>query len=148
MYSARPSILEDYNRTVGALSSAIPAILYVLMALPALVEETSLLIWSFIQFVPLIIAGYYMDVVAKSKAFSKLRQREWILVIIVWIILFPIARISGIIASDLLVIGRLTYSASQLIPFILLSLILGAIYGFFFISAYLYLLKVVGWKRR
>ena len=148
MYSSRASIIKDYNRIVGALSSSIPALLYILMALPALYSEASLLIWSSIQFIPLIVAGYYMDVVAKFKAFSKLRQREWILVIVVWVILFPIARISGIIASDLLVIGRLTYTASQLIPFILLSLILGAIYGFFFISAYLYLLKVVRWKRR
>lgn len=142
------SLIGNYNRKIGALCSSIPAILYILMSLPGLYTESVIMIWSAIQFIPLVFAGYFLDILAKSRIFRLIRGREWITIILTWVILFPIARISGIVMSDLLIIGYLTYSLNQFIPYIILSLFLGAIYGFFFISAYLYLLKVVMWRRK
>jgi len=145
---ASPSIIYNYNRRVGALCSAIPALLYILMSIPAASIEPNIMIWSIIQFIPLIVAGYYLDIIAKIKIFNIFGNREWIIIILVWTILFQVARIIGIVASDIIIIGGMTYTINQLIPYFLLSLILGAIYGFFFISAYLYLLKIALWRGR
>jgi len=145
---ATPSIIYNYNRRVGALCSSIPALLYIIMSIPAASIDPNIMIWSIIQFIPLIIAGYYLDTIAKAKIFNVFGNREWITIILVWVILFPIARIIGIVVSDILVIGGMTYTINQLIPYFLLSLMLGAIYGFFFISAYLYLLKIALWRSR
>ncbi len=143
-----PSLIYNYNRKVGALCSSIPALLYLIMSIPAASIDPSIMIWSLIQFIPLIIAGYYLDIIAKTKVFNIFGNREWIIIILVWVIIFPIARIIGIVTSDILVIGGMTYTINQLIPYFLLSLMLGAIYGFFFISAYLYLLKIALWRSR
>lgn len=142
------SIIDNYNRKIGAICSSIPAILYLSMSLSGLYIEPYILLWSTIQFIPLILAGYFLDIIAKSRIFNVFREREWITIILTWIVLFPLARVSGIIASDVLILGYLTYTTNQLTIYMLLSIILGAIYGFFFISAYLYLLKVAMWRRR
>lgn len=135
----RYRIFEEYKRGLGALCSFIPAILYLIIILVTGQFTLENLIWVLVTFSPLIVAGFYLDIILNSNIRKYVRQ-SFLRVIISWIIAFPLARLFGlflwsgyikkpIILKDLMI----------QVPF---SIVAGALYGFFFIIAYAYLFKI------
>ena len=139
MISADISKLKKYYRDVGALCSGIPAIIYILMMAVYNSLTTYNIIWLSITFIPLIIAGWYLDIISDSKLFKAI-GRWWMKIILAWVILFPLAR-----GFSFSLISYLFKEGLDIYSFLLLlggSALFGLLYGFFFMTTYIYLLKI------
>ena len=131
-------MVEDYQRDIGLLCTSIPAILYVSMMFFSGAVSTYNIIWSIITFSPLIIIGGLLDVVLASRAFNWI-SIWWLRVIASWAVLFALARVVSISLLNMMYESGLSIDMPLLV---LASVGFGAIYGFFFIMAYLYLLRL------
>lgn len=131
--------IEKYHRDVGALCSGIPALIYIFMMIAYSNVNIYNIMWLIITFTPLIISGGYLDIVSNSIIFKHI-SRWWMRMIFSWIILFPLSR--GLSLSIISYFFNEELNLNNFLMMLGSSAIFGILYGFFFISAYLYLLRI------
>lgn len=135
--NTRSSIV--YDRQIGAISSLIPAIFYLLLMVSSNALTSYNLVWLVTTFTPLIIGGGYLDILLFSYFMSKFNL-IWIRIILSWVLLFPLARLFSEVSLSY--IFNLLIDIPTLFYFLIASTLFGFIYGFFFYTAYNYLLKL------
>jgi len=129
--------IKNYQRDLGALTSFIPSILYLIFMVLGREITVYNLAWLILTFTPLIIASGYLDIILKLKVLDILRY-WWLKIITVWAIIFPPIRISSM-CSMAYIFGN--YIQLDLF-LVLFSVLAGVMYGFFFIIFYIYLLRI------
>ncbi len=129
--------IKNYQRDLGALTSFIPSILYLVFMVLGREVTIYNFVWLILTFTPLIIASGYLDIILKLRILDIFRY-WWLKIITVWALIFPPIRISSMY-SIAYIFGN--YIQLDLFP-VLFSILAGAIYGFFFIMLYIYLLRI------
>lgn len=85
----RLELFEYYNRKIGAFCSAIPAVFNFIIILVGGTLGVNQLFYTLATFGPLILAGYYFDVVFES-ALLKLAHYLFLRLVLSWMLLFTL----------------------------------------------------------
>ncbi|NIQ04300.1 MAG: hypothetical protein GWO20_00775 [Candidatus Korarchaeota archaeon] len=135
----RLELFEYYNRKIGAFCSSIPAVFDFIIIILGGTLGVDNLINILVTFGPLIPAGYYFDVIFESPLI-KLAHYLFLRLVLSWMLLFTLSQYFGLVVYGWYANNPIGLTALlNLLPF---SLFLGAIYGFLFMVAYLYVSKV------
>jgi len=147
--SSTGEFFDIYNRLVGALSSLIPASMYLALMIASRMD-ISMYVKGLLIFLPLTLYSYFLDTIYNIFRVSYLDRRHPILIVsLIWLLSFPIIRLGSevlyISIYDPLNVEEFIYSIPLRLP---LMLLFGLIYGFYFWVVYIYMLKVVNYLSR
>jgi len=134
----RPPPKFVYVRWIGLLATLIPmsALLILYLFSPAPLEG---LMYSIVVIAPLLLFSYYLDLLIRLIPMPERIRHPFPKVWISWIIAFPTARLG--ISEPIL--ARLIGSTINIDGRALLAMLfLGAVYGVFFYTAYMVLLRI------
>jgi len=137
------AFFRKYDRLVGVVVVFIPAIMFTtIIALGLGVMTIHTAVWLISTYIPLAIFSYYLDII--SRVFSS----EWVdkrlalvKISILWAVFYPIISIAAMLVRNLVLGVPFMYT----LPGLALITIFGAMFGFYFYIAYLYVEKVKKW---
>ncbi len=132
---------EHYDRASGALSCAMPALLFLIINVIGSAISPFILLLMAIDFVPLVAFGYGLDLVFRvlPRKLREARARSpWaaVKVIVSWVIAFPLARTIANFLRGLLEGSELTAILWGLLLDLPYLLVFGLFFGVFFTVAY------------
>ncbi len=132
---------KNYDRVVGLIAILIPA---GILASFGLVTGglIHIAVWILGMFTPLAIFSYYLDVISDIFSFEWLDEKvPFLKIILLWIVFYPIFSVFAILIRSILLGLPFMYTLVGLVGLALL----GAIFGFYFYIAYMYVNKVKRW---
>ncbi|RLE75704.1 MAG: hypothetical protein DRZ80_02340 [Thermoprotei archaeon] len=141
MFRGPPRLI--YVRWIGALCSFAPLLLFILLSALLRILTFEAFMWAFLRFSPMILFGYFLDVIYKH--IPKVSKSRYPIVQIIagWLISFPLSQMIGEFLYYLIIRdpSYLILYSQDIVGTLLGLILLGLIYSFFFYSVYMIFLR-------